>query len=213
MAFAAHDQKLTPCPTCGGAGRVLVTQGYFSVERTCPKCHGSGKTHDNSGSTCDSSELFQQLFLSEFRKSQQQNKSRGSSIAGRYVLGALIAGIAIFFLWGEETGNTTPGRSADGRQMISNEGNLESTAETWAKVSGALLGMANACDLKMSTRWTGNVTRHMRTLATDKDELARAAALFLDYGQRAYDNQKEHEPMTCQEIAQFAADSEKKWGK
>jgi molecular chaperone DnaJ len=33
----------TGCSTCGGAGRVRATQGFFSVERTCPRCGGSGK--------------------------------------------------------------------------------------------------------------------------------------------------------------------------
>ena len=31
------------CGTCGGLGRVRATQGFFSVERTCPRCGGSGK--------------------------------------------------------------------------------------------------------------------------------------------------------------------------
>ncbi len=31
------------CATCGGAGRVRATQGFFSIERTCPRCGGSGR--------------------------------------------------------------------------------------------------------------------------------------------------------------------------
>jgi len=31
-----------PCPTCGGAGQVRIQQGFFSIQQTCPKCHGSG---------------------------------------------------------------------------------------------------------------------------------------------------------------------------
>ncbi|MBN9695322.1 MAG: DnaJ domain-containing protein, partial [Zoogloea sp.] len=30
------------CPTCGGAGQVRIQQGFFSIQQTCPKCHGSG---------------------------------------------------------------------------------------------------------------------------------------------------------------------------
>ena len=32
-----------PCPTCQGHGQVRVQQGFFSIQQTCPKCHGSGK--------------------------------------------------------------------------------------------------------------------------------------------------------------------------
>ena len=32
-----------PCPTCNGHGQVRVQQGFFSIQQTCPKCHGSGK--------------------------------------------------------------------------------------------------------------------------------------------------------------------------
>ena len=31
------------CPTCDGHGQVRMQQGFFSVQQTCPKCHGSGK--------------------------------------------------------------------------------------------------------------------------------------------------------------------------
>jgi molecular chaperone DnaJ len=33
----------TTCGSCGGQGRVRATQGFFSVERTCPRCGGAGK--------------------------------------------------------------------------------------------------------------------------------------------------------------------------
>lgn len=32
------------CATCGGAGQVRMQQGFFSVQQTCPKCRGQGKT-------------------------------------------------------------------------------------------------------------------------------------------------------------------------
>ncbi len=31
------------CTTCGGHGQVRMQQGFFSVQQTCPKCHGTGK--------------------------------------------------------------------------------------------------------------------------------------------------------------------------
>ena len=33
----------TTCNACGGQGRVRATQGFFSIERACPRCGGSGK--------------------------------------------------------------------------------------------------------------------------------------------------------------------------
>lgn len=33
----------TTCTTCHGAGRVRATQGFFQIERACPRCGGSGK--------------------------------------------------------------------------------------------------------------------------------------------------------------------------
>ncbi|SIQ26051.1 molecular chaperone DnaJ [Aromatoleum tolulyticum] len=32
-----------PCPTCGGAGQERIQQGFFSIQQTCPKCHGTGR--------------------------------------------------------------------------------------------------------------------------------------------------------------------------
>jgi molecular chaperone DnaJ len=40
---AEPGTKPETCPTCGGAGQVRMTQGFFSVSRTCPRCGGSGK--------------------------------------------------------------------------------------------------------------------------------------------------------------------------
>ncbi len=34
----------TTCATCGGHGQVRMQQGFFSIQQTCPRCHGSGKT-------------------------------------------------------------------------------------------------------------------------------------------------------------------------
>jgi molecular chaperone DnaJ len=31
------------CGTCNGSGAVRMTQGFFSIQQTCPACHGSGK--------------------------------------------------------------------------------------------------------------------------------------------------------------------------
>jgi molecular chaperone DnaJ len=33
----------TPCNGCNGQGRIRASQGFFSIERTCPRCGGSGR--------------------------------------------------------------------------------------------------------------------------------------------------------------------------
>ncbi len=41
------------CSTCGGSGAVRMQQGFFSVQQTCPACHGSGKVIPNPCTACD----------------------------------------------------------------------------------------------------------------------------------------------------------------
>ncbi len=40
------------CGTCQGSGRVRASQGFFSVERTCPTCHGRGQTITDPCTKC-----------------------------------------------------------------------------------------------------------------------------------------------------------------
>lgn len=40
------------CTTCAGHGQVRMQQGFFSVQQTCPKCHGSGKMIKDPCVTC-----------------------------------------------------------------------------------------------------------------------------------------------------------------
>lgn len=42
----------TTCTTCGGIGQVRMQQGFFSVQQTCPRCHGTGKMIEDPCSTC-----------------------------------------------------------------------------------------------------------------------------------------------------------------
>ena len=42
----------TTCATCNGAGRVRASQGFFSIERTCPRCGGSGRMVLDPCKTC-----------------------------------------------------------------------------------------------------------------------------------------------------------------
>lgn len=40
------------CPTCGGIGQVRMQQGFFSVQQTCPRCHGQGKIISDPCDSC-----------------------------------------------------------------------------------------------------------------------------------------------------------------
>ena len=42
----------TTCGTCGGHGQVRMQQGFFSIQQTCPKCHGSGKVITDPCTPC-----------------------------------------------------------------------------------------------------------------------------------------------------------------
>ncbi len=40
------------CSTCGGSGQVRIQQGFFSIQQTCPKCHGTGRVVPNPCTSC-----------------------------------------------------------------------------------------------------------------------------------------------------------------
>ena len=40
------------CGTCAGNGRVRASQGFFSIERTCPTCQGRGEVISDPCSSC-----------------------------------------------------------------------------------------------------------------------------------------------------------------
>ncbi len=42
----------TTCSTCAGHGQVRMQQGFFSIQQTCPKCHGSGKVITDPCAPC-----------------------------------------------------------------------------------------------------------------------------------------------------------------
>lgn len=50
---------VTNCGTCGGAGRVRQQQGFFTIERTCPTCHGQGQTIKDPCKKCGGIGLVQ----------------------------------------------------------------------------------------------------------------------------------------------------------
>jgi molecular chaperone DnaJ len=49
---AAKGSNPIQCETCHGAGTVRVSQGFFQLQQTCPRCRGSGKIVKNPCDTC-----------------------------------------------------------------------------------------------------------------------------------------------------------------
>ena len=41
------------CGTCNGSGTVHMRQGFFSIQQTCPHCHGSGKIIPEPCTSCN----------------------------------------------------------------------------------------------------------------------------------------------------------------
>jgi len=50
----------TTCTTCNGQGQVRMQQGFFSIQQTCPRCHGTGKMIPSPCSPCNGSGRIKQ---------------------------------------------------------------------------------------------------------------------------------------------------------
>ena len=49
---AAGGARPSVCVTCRGQGRIRAQQGFFTIERTCPTCHGAGQVIQNPCRAC-----------------------------------------------------------------------------------------------------------------------------------------------------------------
>ena len=49
---AEPGSKKTPCRDCGGRGEVRITQGFFTLRRTCPRCGGEGERIEKPCTRC-----------------------------------------------------------------------------------------------------------------------------------------------------------------
>ena len=52
---AAEGAKVETCSTCSGLGKVRTQQGFFTMERPCPRCGGQGEYVSDPCRTCDGS--------------------------------------------------------------------------------------------------------------------------------------------------------------
>jgi molecular chaperone DnaJ len=56
---AESGTKPEQCPTCSGIGKVRASQGFFTIERTCPSCRGNGRIIRNPCKACHGAGLVQ----------------------------------------------------------------------------------------------------------------------------------------------------------
>ena len=49
---ARAGTKPKACPDCGGVGQVQVSQGFFAIRQTCPRCRGQGTFIDSPCGEC-----------------------------------------------------------------------------------------------------------------------------------------------------------------
>lgn len=49
---AARGSRKSVCTECHGVGEIRVTQGFFSLRRTCPRCQGQGERIEKPCSDC-----------------------------------------------------------------------------------------------------------------------------------------------------------------
>ncbi|MCK4608968.1 MAG: molecular chaperone DnaJ [Gammaproteobacteria bacterium] len=49
---AKEGTSPTNCETCDGTGQIHMQQGFFTLQQTCPECHGRGKTIKNPCPKC-----------------------------------------------------------------------------------------------------------------------------------------------------------------
>ena len=50
---AEPGSRLITCPTCGGAGRVVSSRGFFQVQQVCPTCGGAGQVPEKACTACN----------------------------------------------------------------------------------------------------------------------------------------------------------------
>lgn len=52
---AEPGSKIVTCRTCGGAGKVIASRGFFKIQQVCPTCNGAGRMPEQKCSKCSGS--------------------------------------------------------------------------------------------------------------------------------------------------------------
>ena len=84
-----------------------------------------------------------------------------------------------------------------------------SKADAWAKVSGALMGMAAACGYEISEQWVRTVVRKRRAVALNDADFAASSQTFETYSTRAFFMQSTNPNMSCGQVIDMMRDSER----
>ena len=58
---ASEGSQEKTCSTCGGTGSVRLSQGFFSLSQTCPRCHGEGRIIGSPCRNCRGSGRVRQM--------------------------------------------------------------------------------------------------------------------------------------------------------
>src|ERR1700743_3322137 len=49
---SAKGSTAAACDTCGGSGQIRISQGFFQLQQTCPRCRGNGTGVKSPCDTC-----------------------------------------------------------------------------------------------------------------------------------------------------------------
>jgi molecular chaperone DnaJ len=71
------------CPTCGGAGQVRRSSGFFSIASTCPTCSGEGQIIENPCQKCGGSGLVKKKEELEVNIPAGMEHGKRISLSGR----------------------------------------------------------------------------------------------------------------------------------
>ncbi|MDR2735879.1 MAG: molecular chaperone DnaJ [Puniceicoccales bacterium] len=64
---AADDSKTIKCRRCGGSGVLSMSQGFFSIQQTCPECHGQGMKISSPCTECNGSGVVMEKTTTKVR--------------------------------------------------------------------------------------------------------------------------------------------------
>lgn len=85
-----------------------------------------------------------------------------------------------------------------------------SEAETWAKVSGALMGMAKACGYSINEEWIREMARSVSQKSLNSVDRSSAEKTFYSYAKNAYKMQLSAPNMTCSQVIKMMRQTEDK---